>query len=373
MGPYASRAGARALLVTDAGVRAAGHALVCERVLRDAGLEVLVYDTVPENPTRTDARDLGSHTSGFRPDLVVAIGGGSAIDCAKGGILALTQPGGLDERHGRITLERPTLPMFAIPTTSGTGSECQSATLLADDATGSKRAVLAPGLLPRLAVLDPAFTASQPDGIALAGALDAVTHGVEAAVTRAQTVRSRRYALAALRLLLPHLGPALDDPRAIDSRGAMLLGASIAGMAIEQSMLGAAHALANPLTAQIGIPHGLAVGLMLPAVTRYNSALERCHSTYASIARSTGLTRGAGDDERAVEALIEVLESFASRARHALSVKQGHRLATWDRAALASDAAEQWTGGFNPREVDPAGYRELYDRALGAPQAGGVS
>jgi alcohol dehydrogenase len=364
MGPHASRAGARALLVTDAGVRAVGHAHVCERVLRGAGLEVLVYDSVPENPTRNDARELGNQAQDFRPDLVVAIGGGSAIDCAKGGAIELTQPSGLDERHGRIILERPSLPIFAIPTTSGTGSECQSATLLSDDGTGRKRALLAPSLLPRLAVLDPAFTATQPDDVALAGALDAVAHGVETSVTRAQTVRSQRYALAALRLLLPHVGPALDAPSSRQSRGAMLLGASIAGMAIEQSMLGAAHASANPLTAQIGISHGLAVGLMLPAVTRHNAELASCQSTYAAIARCAGLVTGPTTDSEASEALCEALEVLAERARRTLTVVQREALVTWNRGDLASAAAEQWTGGFNPRDVTASDYVNLYRQAL---------
>lgn len=372
MGRIAARAGARALLVTDAGIRAAGHALVCERVLREAGLEVRVDDAVPENPTRNDARALGSRARDFRPDLIVAFGGGSVMDCAKGASLALTQPHGLDERHGRVSLERPALAIFAVPTTSGTGSECQSATLLSDDGTGRKRALLAPGLLPRLAVLDPTFTATQPANIALASALDAITHGVESSVTRAGTPRSRRFAVAALKLLLPHVDGALGASSATVSRGAMLLGASIAGMAIEQSMLGAAHASANPLTAQLGIPHGLAVGLMLPAVTRHNAELETCRATYATIARRAGLAEASTGEAEASGALCETLEGLALRARGALTVDQVHALGTWDRERLASSAAEQWTGGFNPQSLTAQGYVELYGRAGVGASSGGA-
>ena len=116
LGEHAARAGARALLVTDAGVRAVGHAGVCERVLRAAGLHVDVYDGVPENPSRADARALGAAARALRPDMVVAIGGGSAIDCAKGAVVEMSQPEGLDERQGHIELDHPAPPIFAIRT-----------------------------------------------------------------------------------------------------------------------------------------------------------------------------------------------------------------------------------------------------------------
>ena len=371
-GGFASRAGSRALLVSDRGVHAAGHTDACATGLQDAGLEMLLYDEVPENPSREDARDLGRAARDFSPQVVVAIGGGSAIDCAKGAILELTQPAGLDERNGHVDLERPTLPLIAIPTTAGTGTECQSATLLSDSETGTKRALLAPGLLPQIALLDPLLTRTLPPDVALAGGLDAIAHGIETAVTSAQTKRSVGFALAALRLLIPNVESALDRPERSQARGAMLLGAAFSGMAIEQSMLGAAHACANPITAGSGVPHGLAVGMMLPEVVEHNGANPACRRTFATIARACSLTSPKADDGEAMSALLSFLRGLARRAVRALTSTQRVDLAGSDVGRMAKAASEQWTGGFNPRAMTSEDYRGLYTSAL-RPLEGGAS
>ncbi len=371
-GAFASRAGSRALLVSDQGVRAAGHTNVCAESLRAAGLEALLYDEVPENPRREDARALGRAARAFAPQVVVAIGGGSAIDCAKGAILELTQPAGLDERHGHVELGSPTLPMIAIPTTAGTGTECQSATLLSDSQTGTKRALLAPGLLPQVALLDPLLTRSLPADVALAGGLDAIAHGIETAVTSAQTRRSAGFALAALKLLIPNVEDALDRPERAQARGAMLLGAAVSGMAIEQSMLGAAHACANPITADAGVPHGLAVGMMLPEVVEHNGASPDCRHTFATIARACSLAPPSADESEAMAALLTFLRGLAGRAVRALTSTQRALLERTDLGRMADAATEQWTGGFNPRAMSSEDYKGLYTSAL-SPVHGGAS
>jgi alcohol dehydrogenase len=361
MTPFAARAGARVLLVSDAGVRAAGHARTCANQLEGAGLELLLLSDVPENPSRGDARRLAESAREFQPHTVVAVGGGSVIDCAKGAVVELTQEGGLGDLHGRVTFHRPTLPLIAVPTTAGTGSECQSAALLSDEETGVKRALLAPGLLPAVAVLEPSLTRSQPAHVATATAIDAVAHGVEAAVSRSRTERSTRYALAALELLLPNIERALDDPDDEAARAAVQLGAAVAGMAIEQSMLGAAHAAANPLTARCELAHGLAVGFMLPEVVRFNAEDPECRAVYGTMARRSGLVAEAADEEDACASLVAFLDRLSRRATDVAGCVRLTACAWEERAELAQDATLQWTGGFNPRAAEASDFITLYD------------
>ena len=143
-----------------------------------------------------------------------------------------------------------------------------------------------------------------------------------------------------------------------------MLGAAFAGMAIEQSMLGAAHASANPLTARMGIPHGLAVGLMLPEVVRHNSELPACRRTFAEIARTSGLAGEEVHDGPATQGLMAFLESLSRRAAMSLTRAQESDLCDWSRLELAEEALDQWTGAFNPRSMASSGYRDLYDLAL---------
>jgi len=143
-------------------------------------------------------------------------------------------------------------------------------------------------------------------------------------------------------------------------------------MAIEQSMLGAAHACSNPLTAQLSVPHGIAVGLMLPAVVRHNAELPSCRATFATIARDSSLSAPGTDDEQATLGLVSFLERLAARAAGSLSALEESNLESCDRGRLATLAAGEWTGGFNPRELSAPGYRTLYDGALSRFASGGA-
>jgi alcohol dehydrogenase len=353
--------GSRALVVTDAGIAAAGHLDRAAAALRDAGLEVAVFGDVHENPSDLDVDAAVSAAREARTDLLIGLGGGSSMDAAKGCNFVLTNGGRMADYWGRGKASRPMLPMIAVPTTAGTGSECQSYALIADAATHRKMACGDPKAAPRIALLDPLLTLSQPPGVTACTGIDALAHALEAAVTRTRTPISLLFAREAFRLTIGHLERVLADPDDLEARAAMQLGAAYAGLAIEQSMLGAAHSAANPLTAHYGIVHGQAVGLMLPAVIRFNAAEATAREEYHHLAEVAGIARPTSDPSQAVEALAGRVEALLARADlrpHA------DRIPTDRLLMLAEEAASQWTAAHNPRTLTSRDFAGLYRAAI---------
>ena len=208
----------------------------------------------------------------------------------------------------------------------------------------------------QVALLDPVTTVSQPRTLTAIAGYDALSHAVESYVTSSRCAVSDLFARDAWRLLETHYQRVLDDPNDLEARGAMLFGAHEAGLAIEQSMLGATHACANPLTARHGTTHGIAIAVMLPHVVRWNAA--HVGERYDELLRISGLDGGGAPGERLAERLEELSRAGGLPATLAeLGVTRD------DLTALASDASTQWTGGFNPRSFDAAAARALYERA----------
>jgi alcohol dehydrogenase len=347
--------GRRALLVTDPGIVAAGHAARAVGFLEAAGLHVEVYDGVRENPTTVDVARCLERARAAQIDLFVGLGGGSAMDTAKGCNFLLTNGGEMKDYWGVGKAMRPMLPLIAIPTTAGTGSECQSAALIADEDTHQKMACLDPKAAARVAILDPLLTVSQPPRVTACTGVDALAHAIETAVTRKRNAVSSLFSRDAFRLGFSSLPQVLKRPDDLEARARMQLGAAFAGTAIENSMLGAAHSAANPLTAHFGIVHGQAVGLMLPAVVRFNAALPEAAAVYEEFAHIAGC---ASIDELLAR-YDEVLALASLRQPlSALGVKADAI------PALAEEAARQWTAQFNPRPVSIEDFRKLYEEVF---------
>ena len=193
------------------------------------------------------------------------------MDTAKGCNFLLTNGGQMKDYWGVGKATQPMLPLIAIPTTGGTGSECQSFALITDEATHQKMACGDPKAAARIAILDPALTLSQPRRVTACSGIDAIAHALETAVTKTRNPLSLIFSRAAFQLTMAGLPRVLEAPGDLDARSQMLWGAACGGTAIENSMLGAAHSAANPLTAHFGITHGQAVGMMLPQVVRFNA------------------------------------------------------------------------------------------------------
>lgn len=359
----ASLGGHSVLLVTDRGLVTAGHAQRVEQALQKAGLGVVTYAGVHENPTTRDVQDCLEVARAAGVDLFVGLGGGSSMDTAKGCNLLLTHGGAIRDYWGVGKATRPMLPLIAIPTTAGTGSECQSAALIADEHSHQKMACLAPGIAARIALLDPELTVSQPPRVTACTGIDAVAHAVETAVTRKRTPFSALYSREALRLTAGSFGQVMRQPLDLEARGRMLLGAAFAGTAIENSMLGAAHSAANPLTAHYNVIHGQAVGLMLPAVIRYNAGDPAVLELYAELAAAVPLAGAVDGPEAACRALVRRVESLLDEAGMPRSLAE----CGVPRTAipmLAAEAARQWTAAFNPRLVGVEDFVRLYEAAF---------
>jgi alcohol dehydrogenase len=365
VGELAADLGAkRALLVTDSGIVAAGHAARIAASLRAAEFAVTLFADAHENPTTRDVDACVAVGRETGADLIVGLGGGSAMDTAKGTNFILTNGGRIQDYWGIGKAAKPMLPLIAIPTTAGTGSEMQCAALIADEVTHQKMACLDFKVLPMISILDPELTLSQPERVAVCTGLDAIVHAVETAVTTKRSVESAGFSTEAFKLCLSALPEVLRAPNNLSARGRMQLGAAFAGAAIERSMLGAAHAAANPLTAHFGVVHGNAVGLLLPHVVRFNAAVPSASAQYAELSRSAGLAGAATTDGVAVERMIGALEDLLAlvhlpRTCAALSVNPEAI------PALAEEAAKQWTAGFNPRPIGESEFIELYEAALG--------
>ncbi|MCX8155365.1 MAG: iron-containing alcohol dehydrogenase [Verrucomicrobiae bacterium] len=347
---------ARVLLVTDPGVAAAGHADRLQNILRAASVEVVRFDEVRPNPTTRCVEACVERARAGQIDAFVALGGGSAMDTAKGANFILTNGGRMQDYWGVGKATKPMLPLVAIPTTAGTGSEMQCAALIADEQTHQKMACLDPKAAARAALLDPELTLSQPERVTACTGLDAIAHAVESMVTRPRNAISQLYSREAFRLAAQAFPQVLREPRDITARGAMLLAAAFAGTAIENSMLGAAHAAANPLTARFDLTHGHAVALMLPPVVRFNAGEAAVARAYAELARLGGM----GD---LAEELAVALEQWRRMA--GLSpLGQACPEAASQVDLLAAEAARQWTAQFNPRPLTIADFGALYRKAL---------
>ncbi len=347
LGPIArTLGGRRILLVTDPGVRAAGHAERAAAFLEREGLQTALFDEVEENPTSSTVEAGRVFAAAFSPDLLVAVGGGSAMDTAKGINFVLTNGGRMEDYWGSEKAARPMLPSIGVPTTAGTGSEAQSYALITHPETHQKMACGDHKARFRAVLLDAELVASTPRRAAAAAGIDALSHAVESYVTTRGNPFSRMLAREAWRLLDGSLPAYLAAPGDLRAAGDALLGAHLAGAAIEASMLGAAHACANPLSARYGLAHGIAVGLMLPAVVRFNAAAAK--DLYAELDPRLPARL---DELRALFGLPSCLRDAGVEERHL--------------PELAEEAARQWTAQFNPRPVTAADLLEIYRAAYG--------
>ncbi|MGE3317342.1 MAG: iron-containing alcohol dehydrogenase [Planctomycetaceae bacterium] len=351
--------GKRVLLVTDKGVEEAGHGEHGASVLRTAGLHVALFDEVNQNPTTDDVDRALAVAKAESIDFLIGLGGGSSMDCAKGVNFLLTNGGRIEDYHGVGKATKPMLPMVAVPTTAGTGSEAQSFALIAHAETHMKMACGDKKAACRAAILDPNLTLSMPRSVTAATGIDAISHALETYVTKPRNVISQLFSRRSWRLLLAGFPRVLRDPGDIEARGAMLVGSHLAGAAIENSMLGAAHALANPLSAHFNTTHGYAVGVMLPHVVRYNARVVT--PLYARLAADIDLCDE--EDPAAPELLAQRIESLLALAGAPTSLAE----CGVDRKLIplmAEEAGAQWTGRFNPRPVDAASLQELYECAF---------
>lgn len=359
LGAIAGQRGAkRVLVVSDPGIIKAGHVQRGQDSLTNAGLESILFSEAHENPTTRNVEDGLGMAKDFQPDLIVGLGGGSSMDCAKGINFLHTNGGRMQDYWGVGKAEKPMLPFIAVPTTAGTGSELQSFALISDEETHVKMACGDKKATAFCAILDPGLTLTQPSSVTALTGIDAISHAVETMVTTRRTPASMTFSRQSFQWLAGNFHRVLQEPGNIEARGGVQFAASMAGLAIENSMLGAAHALANPLTANYDVPHGQAVGMMLPYVVQFNSQVMA--DSYLELERflpKDVLGENPGDRLAAWIQQTLRMTGLATRLNE-LGVAAGKL------PQLAAEANQQWTKGFNPIAVGESELFSLYQAAF---------
>jgi alcohol dehydrogenase len=351
--------GTRALVVTDPGLEAVGHVERARESLERCGVASFVFDGVQENPGEAHVAAGVEAARACGCDFLIGLGGGSAMDCAKGVNFVLTNGGRMEDYWGMGRATRPMLPSIAVPGTAGTGSEAQSFAIISREGDHRKMACGDEKARFRWAILDPEVAATAPADVAAVTGIDAISHAVESQVSRTRNPFSQMMSREAWRRLSRSFLEVIRHRERQEAWGEMLLGAHIAGAAIEASMLGAAHALANPLTAAYDVTHGLAVAIVLPSVVRYNG--EAVAADYQALLAETVSSGGA--PRGPAEQVARAIETFREEASLP-SRLEDLGVARSRLPELARQAADQWTAGFNPRPVGERELLELYDASF---------
>ncbi len=352
----------RVLLVTDPGIVSAGHMDRVAKKLRQSSIDFCAFTDVAENPSTKEVERCVETARAAEVDLIIGLGGGSSLDTAKGCNFILSNGGKIEDYKGYGKASKPLLPFIAIPTTTGTGSECQSYALIAEEDSHEKMACGDPKAMAKIAILDPSLAKSQPRFVIACTGCDAMAHAIESAVSLNHNELSLLYSREAFCLVNANLEIVLASSE-IEALGAMLLGAAYAGLAIENSMLGSAHSAANPLTAKFNVIHGNAVGIMLPHVMRYNAVEASAASNYALLATTVGIATNTDTQEKACERLISRVEDLLEQSALSTSLSD-FKVSRNDIPDLAADASKQWTALYNPRPVSAEDFVALYETVL---------
>jgi alcohol dehydrogenase class IV len=370
LGRVARSLGARALICTDARFAAEGAMTALLASLDEQGLTVLIFDgTEAELPLSCILACLDVARP-FAPDMVIGVGGGSCLDIAKVVSLMLTHDGPADSFYGENRVPGPVLPVIAIPTTAGTGSEVTPVAVLGDSGRALKVGISSPYLIPHTAICDPELTLTCPPGLTAIAGADAVTHAIEAftavrrpaepglAMARVFVGKNRSsdlYALAAISALATYLPQAVADGRNREARSEVMYAAMLAGLAFGNAGTAAAHAIQYPVGALTHTAHGLGVATLMPYVMTFNRAT--CTRDYAAIARAMGIA-GADEEALADAAVAAVADLFATIRIPQTLAALGLASDQLDWVASQSMLAARLVTN-NPRSLDLDGVRSI--------------
>jgi alcohol dehydrogenase len=347
------------LLVTDEGVLHSGILKRVTEVLDAHQLRWDVFDRVEPNPKDFNV-EAGTETARqFGADCLVAVGGGSPIDCAKAIAVVAIQGGAVRDYEGPGKIGPDVLPLIAIPTTAGTGSEVTFSSVITDSSEKFKFSIKDPKIAPRVALVDPEMTLTMPPALTASTGMDALTHAIEAFTAKASEPLADAAALYAIELIAAYLKRAVADGANLEARAGMLLGSVLAGIAFSHSDVAAVHCVAEALGGKYDAAHGVCNAVVLPAVMEYN--MEYCKAQYARIAVAMGLTY-ENTDEGARQAVMAV-QQLAADVRlpefGSLGVQES------DLEELAANSFKNGSNIDNPRPMSKEDYLKLFKRLTG--------
>jgi alcohol dehydrogenase len=348
-----------ALLVTDPGIVTSGLLGPILGLLGTAGVDVAVFDAVNANPTDENVVAGAARVRMLANPVLIALGGGSVMDCGKAIALLATNGGTVADLQANPAPVAG-VPVIAIPTTSGTGSETNSACVITNTRLGRKTYVIHPSIVPKISLLDPTLTLGLPRYPTATCGFDVFTHALEAYTSSRATPYSDAIALDAISMTVKNLPLVLNDGADLEARSQMMLASSMAAMAFNVAGLGAAHGTGHALSARLDNAHGQTLATMLPHVMAYN--LEACTEKYASVAARLGVARDAASPTDNARAAIDAV--FRLRDEMALA-KTIRVLGASDNLLplLVADAAADLVNRSNPRPLDEGAYENLYRSA----------
>jgi alcohol dehydrogenase class IV len=361
-GRYAANLGSkRPMLVTDAGLLSASWAAKAREHLAAAGLDPVIFSRITPNPKDHEVMEGARLYAESRCDALVAVGGGSVLDCAKGMGVVMANGGHILDYEGVDTIPHPMPPLVCVPTTSGSSADVSQFAIITDTARKVKIALVSKMLVPDVSLLDPATTATMSAGLTAETGLDALTHAIEAYVSNASSPMTDLFALEAIRLVGAYLVRAVREPGDMEARSRMSLASMNAGLAFSNAILGAVHGMAHSLGGALDLPHGECNAILLGPVIAYN--FDSAPGRYREVARALGCRAGGEDDGWVRECLLSAIKRLRSDA--GLGRTLGDLGVTRaDIPHLAAMAMKDPCMLTNPRKPGQAGIEAVYAAAL---------
>lgn len=349
----------KAFVVYDKGVKAAGIVDGLLASLQAAGIESIEYDGVLPNPPDTQVEEAAAIARAANIDIIVAVGGGSSIDSAKAINILLTNPSPINQYAGLNMVKVPGKPLIAIPTTAGTASEVTAFSIVTDTAQTKKMVIGGQFVGATIALADPLLTVGMPPKITASTGLDALTHAIEAYVSKAAMIPTDVMALRAISLICNNIVTATKDGSNVEARSAMLLGSMMAGFAFNSAVLGLVHSIAHPLSAHFHLPHGVANAIGLPYVMEYN--VQTAPARFKEIAAAMGIDVTGMSDAAAAQAAVELVKNFNKELEIPTLKDCGVTKDMFDR--LAEDALQEISTLFNPRDPSKEDVLAILEKA----------
>ena len=353
--------GSRPILVTDGGVQKAGIAKRITDLLDAAGVEYIVYDGVEANPKDVNVEEGARIAREFGADSIIAIGGGSPIDCAKSiGVLLAHNADKIKPYEGKTAATLPLPLLISVPTTSGTGSELTFSSVITDTANKYKMTVKSPFTAAKVAVCDPELTLSVPPMVTASTGVDALTHAIEAYTANCSEPISDAVALYAIELIYENLVQAVKNGSDLSVRSGMLMGSMLAGIAFSHSDVASVHCVAESLGGVYDLPHGMCNAIFLPYVMEYN--MDYCQEKYARVAKAMGLSFSSIEEgaKAAVEAVKQLCRDVGLPTFRSLGVgeEQFDQIAEMSARNISTDS--------NPRPMSKDDYMAVLRKAYAA-------
>lgn len=353
----------KALVVTDKGLMKFGVAKMVLDVLDEAGIAYDIFDDVKPNPTVTNVKDGIEACKKSGADFIVAIGGGSAMDTAKGIGIVCNNPEFSDivSLEGVADTKKKSLPIIALPTTAGTAAETTINYVIIDEQNQKKMVCVDPNDIPAVAIVDAELMYSLPKGLTASTGMDAMTHAIEGYITKAAWEMSDMFEIKAIEMIHKYLPIAVNDPTNPEGRNGMAVAQYIAGMAFSNVGLGVDHGMAHPMSALHDVPHGVACAILLPTVMRFNAPAAK--EKYVEIAKACGVYKDGMTVDEAVKAAcdeIANLSRIVGIPEHLseLGINEA------DIPALAEQAINDVCTPGNPREVTKEDIINIYKSIL---------